>query len=115
MIPSSHRLRTKEVIEVLKKGRGLPAGTYLSAKVLAVSKGATIRSAAVVSKKVAKTAVMRNRIRRALYDAIRSASGAKHLTNYDKTAYIVFFVRSIPQGSLRTAFAADITKLLGAL
>jgi ribonuclease P protein component len=76
MIPSSCRLRTNEVEEVLKRGRGLPSGTYLSAKIFHPEgkSSATIRSAVVVSKKVAKTAVVRNRVRRAVYDSIRAAS-----------------------------------------
>ena len=113
MLPSSDRLRTSEVEDVLKRGRGLPSGTYLSAKIFRPEgkSGATIRSAAVVSKKVAMTAVVRNRVRRAVYDAVRVTSGELQATS-NTSAQIVFFVRSIPKNNLRTAFLSDIKNII---
>ena len=112
MLPSSSRLRTKEVAEVLRRGRGMPSGKYLSAKVFyAPIKGNdTMRVAAVVSKKVAHTAIIRNRLRRALYDAIRHVSSEWHKTA--KLGHVVFFIRSNPDTSLRAAFMVDIEKIL---
>lgn len=110
MIPRSHRLRTREVAEVLKRGRGTVSGAHLSAKVFFPDEGVggTIRSAAVVSKKVARTAVARNRVRRAVYDALRGVTNTK-------AAHIVFFVRSVPKDNLRSAFSADIVRILSSL
>jgi RNase P protein component len=113
------------VAEVLKRGRGLPSGTHLSAKML--KEGDTIRSAVVVSKKVAKTAVARNRIRRAVYDAVRIVTNNKHIKPAfqsaprqnvganNTAARVIFFVRSIPSQNIRSAFTADVEKILSGL
>lgn len=61
-----------------------------------------LRSAAVVSKAVAKRAVDRNRLRRALYRALQSLSGEGRA---------VFFVQQIPPPPLSTAFARDLAAL----
>lgn len=116
MLPSSHRLRRKEVTEVLKRGRGLPGGEYVSAKVFypRTRENGTIRSTAVVSKKVARTNVARNRIRRALYDSVRLVIAKRKIEN-EKPAHIMFFVRSAPQKGLKNAFTADVKKILNSL
>lgn len=67
MLPKTNRLSASEVCEILKTGRSARAGT-LSAKYLRLP-GA--RAAVVVSSKVAKTAVLRNRLRRAAYRALK--------------------------------------------
>ena len=69
MLPSSKRLRTAEVREILSIGRSVRGSNILSAKTLPSQKGG-FRAAAVVSKKLAKTAIMRNRLRRAIYRAL---------------------------------------------
>jgi len=68
-----------------------------------------IRAAAVVSKKVAKSAVERNRVRRALYRAVASATA--DTTSY-KPLNIIFFIRTIPPDPITPAFAKDIATIL---
>lgn len=116
MISSSNRLRTSEVEKVLKYGRGLPHGAYLSAKIFHPKEesSATIRSAVVISKKVAKTAIVRNRVRRAVYDSITAASSELRAVG-NISAQIVFFVRSIPEDNLRIAFVREVKKILSSL
>jgi ribonuclease P protein component len=116
MLSASRRLRTSEVAEVLKSGRGLASGQFLSAKALASGKetDATIRSAAVISKKVAKTAVARNRARRALYAAIEAASRELRVEGLPPMQ-IVFFIRSMPQGDVRSEFKIDLEKIIRSL
>ena len=70
--------------------------------------GGTIRAAAVVSKKVAKTAVVRNRVRRALYGAIASIGTQMPLR-------IVFMVNTLPDEHYERAFAADMASIISAL
>ena len=66
MLPKQARLSAAEVREVLKSGRSLRAGA-LSIK---YTKAAKAKAAVVVSTKVAKRAVDRNRLRRAGYRAL---------------------------------------------
>lgn len=116
MLSRAERLRTKEVAEVLRKGRGLPSGHYLSAKMLrpALATGATMRCAAVVSKKVAKSAAERNRLRRALYEAVR-AVGRRRQAEGGVPIHIVFFIRSIPAENSEEAFAQDVEGIFSSL
>lgn len=67
MLPKTNRLSASEVREILKSGRSVRSAT-LSAKYLPSTRP---RAAVVVSIKVAKSAVMRNKLRRAAYDALR--------------------------------------------
>ncbi len=69
MLPKRSRLNAREVREILKVGRSARLGT-LSAKFV-VAKGS--KAAAVVSSKVAKSAVERNKLRRAVYQALEGA------------------------------------------
>lgn len=62
MLPRSSRLSSKEVERLMKEGRSLAAGS-LRAKYLK-SSTPTSRFAFVVSKKIARDAVTRNRLRR---------------------------------------------------
>lgn len=68
MLPKKSRLTAAEVRDVLASGRSARAGA-LSAKYI---KGRGAKAAAVVSSRVAKSAVNRNRLRRALYEALRT-------------------------------------------
>jgi len=70
MLPSPHRLRkTKDFQGVFAQGRGVREdGLFFKTR---ATKTATTRLGIVVSKKVAKKAVDRNRIRRVLTEAIR--------------------------------------------
>jgi len=67
MLPKRQRLTAAEVREILKSGRSARTAT-LSAKFISSKER---KAAVVVSTKVAKSAVMRNRLRRAAYDALR--------------------------------------------
>ena len=81
MLPKRRRLRAAEVREILRRGRSIRSGpysvTYLSGPAAA---------AVVVSTKVAKTAVLRNRLRRRAYAVL----GKVALPDVQA----VFFVRS---------------------
>lgn len=83
MLPKSRRLSASEVRTILKAGRSESAGD-LSMKFLR-HEGPS-KAAVVVSTKVAKTAVVRNTLRRAVYRALAShfpPAGVR----------VVFFVR----------------------
>ena len=67
MLPKRQRLTAAEVREILTSGRSVRSGT-LSAKFISSKER---KAAVVVSTKVAKSAVVRNKLRRAAYDALR--------------------------------------------
>jgi ribonuclease P protein component len=87
---------------VLARGRGRHSAT-LSLKLLAGE--APFRCAVVVSKKVAKTAVARNRVRRAVYRALNQ-------TSLPPTGHAILFVQSIPKTDMAAVFASELKKLL---
>jgi ribonuclease P protein component len=99
MLPKHRRLQAREVKNVMAQGRSARA-TYLSAKQLPGT--IPFRAAAVVSKKVAKTAVQRNRVRRALYRALQGIQGS---------GTHVVFVHKIPPAPLTTHFREDLLVL----
>ncbi len=101
MLSSARRLRAVEVRETLVRGRSL-RGAYLSVKFL--KKDGSLRAAAVVSKKVAKTAVRRNSIRRALYTALRTATLPENIS-------AVFIVHTVPPRPLTEALRGDILQI----
>lgn len=80
MLRKNARLTSAEVREILKNGRSVRLGT-LSAK---FTKGPSAKAAVVVSARVAKNAVERNKLRRAAYLALRTA--------LPKGVYVVFFL-----------------------
>ncbi len=99
MLKKSRRLTAGEVRDIIKTGHPRRAG-HLSARLVP---GTTpLRAAAVISKKVAKSAVERNRQRRALYRALREieASGSA-----------VIFIQKIPKNPLTPAFLEDLKVL----
>jgi RNase P protein component len=104
MLPYSRRLRAAEVRTVIATGRPLGRAAHLSGKFLAAP--GPLRSAVVVSKKVAKQAVVRNRLRRAAYRALQGVPGH---------GSAVFFVTKLPAPPLQSAFAADLKALLAKL
>ena len=69
MLSKTNRLSASEVREIIKSGRSVRSAT-LSAK---SEQAAVSKAAVVVSAKVAKTAVLRNRLRRAAYRTLRTA------------------------------------------
>ena len=106
MLKKSRRLNTAEVKEVLEKGKSRGRGDALSLKYLDF-KG-YFKCSAVVSKKVAGSAVERNRLRRMVYAALLN------LPLPPSGHAIVFVQRSVPRGHGLGVFAKDLTKLLGA-
>jgi ribonuclease P protein component len=102
MLPKHKRLTTEGVKEVLAKGKSR-RGSVLSLKWLDTS--SSFRCAVVVSKKLAKTAVRRNQLRRAAYQALGSSSLPRH-------GHAILFVQSIPAGDLAGVFSTEIKKLL---
>lgn len=100
MLPKGRRLTAEEVRTVLSQGRSSRAGS-LSMKHLSTKD--PLKVAAVVSKSVAKKAVTRNSLRRALYRALVPFSGE---------GQAVVFVRAIPKPPLTLAFSRDLAQLL---
>ena len=102
MLPASKRLTALGVRRVLAQGKAR-RGKYLSAKILASEDA--FRCGVVVSKKVAGRAVMRNSLRRAVYQALRSSS-------LPPTGHAILFVQAVPQGDIQTIFKSEIKTLL---
>lgn len=100
MLPKNRRLSAHDVREVLKLGRSKRA-TYLSMKFLATE--TPLQIAMVVSKAIANRAIERNRLRRALYQA---------LPPLQQTGKAVIFIQKIPTASLQSAFSEDLALLL---
>jgi ribonuclease P protein component len=99
MLASRNRLRTSEVRDIIASGK--PArSAHLSVKY--VVKQGVFQAAAVVSKKVAKGAVMRNSLRRSLYTAL-----AAHPLPPGTQA--VFFIHKIPPTPRTVVFAREIS------
>ena len=103
MLSRASRLRAAEVRHVLGNGRGV-RGEYLSLKYVP---GRAFRGAAVVSKKLAKTAPLRNSIRRAVYTAMRTTS----LPKIDA----VGIVHTVPPKPRTRAFTKDLERLCSKL
>lgn len=98
MLPRKSRIGKKGLAEVLRVGKTLRT-TFFSIK-YAPSK-ISLQSAVVVSKKTAKSAVVRNRLRRAAYRAL-----APHISQ--KSGRMVLFVQKVPPAPLTPAFALDL-------
>ena len=99
MLPKARRLTTKEVHEVLAKGRARRA-SYLSVKYVATNE--PLKTSVVVAKSVAKGAVERNRLRRAVYRA---------LTPHHGRGKMLVFVQKIPQNSPQAVFKVELENL----
>lgn len=103
MLSKRQRLTTAEVKEVLARGRSVGRGKALSLKFL--DSPAPFKCSAVVSKKLARTAVKRNTLRRAIYRALQESS-------LPKSGHAILFVQTIPPEKPKGVFLADIIKLL---
>ncbi len=106
MLPKSRRLTSYEVDDVLKYGRSR-RGEYLSVKIHILS--TPLRVSVVVSKSVAKKAVERNRLRRAVYQALSSPLFQKYGLLAKGNAIV--FVQKIPKTDLPHMFLYDVQKL----
>jgi len=100
MLPKRRRLSAAEVRNIITAGRSGRAG-FLSVKHIPSTQ--LLRAAVVVSKKVARGAVERNRLRRAVYRALVSCSGS---------GSVVIFVQKIPTNPLAPAFQQELMVLL---
>ncbi len=106
MLSREKRLRAAEVREIIRLG-SVVRGTLLSARHRQGTH--TLRAAVVVSKKLAKRAVDRNRLRRAMYRALEQyEKGGTLLAHGD----VVLFLQKIPPPPLTPAFAEDLALLL---
>jgi len=103
MLTKSKRLRSEEVEQVMKTGKSARSA-HLQVKFAASD--AALRSAAVVPKSLARKAVARNALRRALYRAL-AASDTKLCKGN-----AVFFVRLVPKPKPAAVFAEELIELL---
>ncbi len=103
MLPKKQRLSTEEVQEVITKGRSV-RGTTLSIK-YTENKG-YFHAAVVVSKKVAKKAVDRNRLRRTIYMILSNMKEGLNGRN------MVFFILKAPNMNTEQVFLDEIILLL---
>ena len=71
MISTTHRFHGHSSLQYLHHRAAVVRGRGLSLKYVANTKRTNYRAAVVVSKKVHKSAVVRNRIRRRIYEVIR--------------------------------------------
>lgn len=102
MLPKQARLTTMEVKKVLTVGRG-KRGTLLSIKTL--SSPPPFRCAVIVSKKIAKNAVTRNRVRRGVYEALSKSS-------LPQSGHAILFVQAVPRERVTAVFMLELKKLL---
>lgn len=102
MLPKRRRLTATLVQEAIAQGVRSRQG-HISIKYLA-NKG-PFGAAVVVRKALVRSAVGRNRIRRAVYRALSGLPSPKG-------GKIVVFVERVPEGQLSPAFAADLARLL---
>ena len=100
MLPKRRRLTAAEVREVIRKGRSQKAN-FMSFTYMASS--SPMRVAVVVPKSVAKKATMRNRVRRAVYQALTGLPG---------TGTGVVLVRRIPSAPLSAALSNELAILI---
>ena len=100
MLTKSHRFHgRKDINQVHRQGKNA-SGSLFAIKALPNNKTDKYRVAIVVSKKVSKSAVERNRIRRRIYSAIRTQS---ELTIEPYDIVVIAFKKDIltePQASL---------------
>lgn len=75
MISREHRFHGRASIQrVYKNGKSVRAGALLGLRYAPNPRRRTYRVAVVVSRKVSKSAVKRNRIRRRIYEGVRNLS-----------------------------------------
>ncbi len=105
MLPKTRRLTTKAVTEVLRVGRS-KRGVFLSMKF--ADAPSPFQSSAVVSKSVAKRAVDRNRLRRAVYRAIAKRLQTSPLPSRGRA---LIFVQKVPSADTSKVFENDLAAL----
>jgi len=70
MLKSIHRLSTKQFMEVMEKGKIYTSPLFVIRVLQESKEGIKGGISAVAPKKVASTAILRNRLRRQIYEAI---------------------------------------------
>lgn len=103
MVPTSLRIRRADFPAVIKAGRR-QHGQFVTAVCIL---GTTPQVSVVVSKKVAKRAVDRNRLRRRVYGAVE-----RFLQTSPLAATVIFLVKPEAKTATRLDFAADVADLL---
>lgn len=78
MLARSHRFHGYNALNFAHKQGQVVRGPAISLKYVINNRRSTYRVAVVVSKKVSKSAVTRNRIRRRVYEAVRTQAAAIH-------------------------------------
>ena len=106
MLPKKRRLSAVQVREVVASGKSVRGGA-ISLKY--IEKQGFFGVAVVVPKSVARLAVVRNRTRRTVYQALASCVGVH--TRNPHNLMVVFFVRAIPS-PLLPAYKQEILALL---
>jgi RNase P protein component len=101
MLSKSKRLSSTQVREVLARGRG-KRGSLISLKKL--EKQSNFGCSVVVPLKIARGAVVRNKVRRAVYQAM---GGLPLPTN----EHMVLFVHQIPKERLTEAYKKELIHL----
>lgn len=104
MLPKKKRLTTKEFSHFFSSGKRIH-GAYLQ---LIYTPSPVFHAAAVAGKKVAKTAVGRNKLRRRLYAVLYRISRARELTG----VYILIAKPGATKADFR-ALATEIEELVG--
>ena len=109
MISVTHRFHGHGSLQYLHSKAAVVRGQGMSLKYIANTKRSSYRAAVIVSKKVHKSAVVRNRIRRRLYEIIRHT--LEPTTSYD-LAIMVYeeSIATIPADQLEQRVATLLTK-----
>lgn len=108
MLPRERRLRqTRDINRVYSRGR-FGGGSQLSAKAMANGLSGS-RAAVVVSKKISKKAVVRNRIRRRLASLL--AETWQHIApGYDIVITVREDLSQLPADDLKTQLSAALSR-----
>lgn len=103
MLPKSQRLSTKQFNEVLEKGRVSHTVFFI---VRSFDGGGDRRFAAVVPKKIGKTAVARHAGIRKIYDAIQA-----NTENFPASAHTIVFAKKNIGATSHQELVADLKSL----
>src|SRR5688572_27144465 len=74
MIPSTHRFHGRNSLRFVYRQGWQVRGDVLAVRVVRNPRRSTWRAAVVVSRKISKSAVVRNRIRRRIFEVVRTQS-----------------------------------------
>jgi len=110
MLDSSHRFHGYNALTLVHKQGQVVRGQAMSLKYVRNPRRQTYRVAVVVSKKVSKSAVVRNRIRRRVYEAVRQE--ASRINGPYDLAFMVYDVNaaSMEAAALQKMVTAQLNK-----